>query len=48
MDEGRAVDLVYVDFSKAFGTVSCNILIDKLMKYGLDKWAVGWSENLMN
>ncbi|PKU49337.1 rna-directed dna polymerase from mobile element jockey- hypothetical protein [Limosa lapponica baueri] len=26
VDEGRAVDIVYLDFSKAFDTVSCNIL----------------------
>ena len=48
MGEGRTVDFVYLEFSKAFGTVSCNILTDKLMKYGLDKWTVRWSENLLN
>lgn len=35
--EGRAVEIVYLDLIKAFGMVSCNILIDKLMKYGLDE-----------
>ncbi|GAB0202606.1 mitochondrial enolase superfamily member 1 [Grus japonensis] len=34
VDEGRAVDVVYLDFSKAFGTVSHNILTGKLRKCG--------------
>lgn len=35
--EGRALDVVF-DFSKAFVTVSHNILIGKLRKHGLDEW----------
>ncbi|PKU46139.1 hypothetical protein llap_3551 [Limosa lapponica baueri] len=34
IDEGRAVDVVYLEFSKAFNTVSHSILIDRL-----DRWA---------
>ncbi|PKU49496.1 rna-directed dna polymerase from mobile element jockey- hypothetical protein [Limosa lapponica baueri] len=45
IDEGRAVDVVYLDFSKAFNTVSHSILIGKLRKYGLDEWTVKWIEN---
>ena len=37
VDEGRVVDVVYLDFSKAFDTISCNILIGKLRKCGLDE-----------
>ncbi|PKU39325.1 rna-directed dna polymerase from mobile element jockey- hypothetical protein [Limosa lapponica baueri] len=44
-DEGRLVDVVYLDFSKAFDTVSHSILIGKLRKCGLDEWTVGWIEN---
>ena len=35
VDEGRAVDVVYLDFSKAFDTISHNIVIGKLRKCGL-------------
>ncbi|GAB0209846.1 mitochondrial enolase superfamily member 1 [Grus japonensis] len=48
MDEGRAVDIVYLDFSKAFDTVSHNILTGKLRKCGLDEWTVRWVENWLN
>jgi len=46
--EGRAVDVVYLDFRKAFDTVSHNILLGKLRKYGLDEWSVRWIENRLN
>jgi len=48
VDEGRAVDVVYLDFSKAFDTVSHNTLIGKLRKCGLGEWSVRWIENWLN
>jgi len=33
VEEWRAVGIVYLDLSKAFDTVSCNIFITKLVKY---------------
>ncbi|GAB0203557.1 hypothetical protein GRJ2_002821300 [Grus japonensis] len=45
VDEGRAVDVVYLDFSKAFDTVSRNILVRKVRKCGLDERTVGWVGN---
>ncbi|GAB0202359.1 mitochondrial enolase superfamily member 1 [Grus japonensis] len=48
MDEGRAVDVDYLDFSKDFDTVSHNILVSKLRKRGLDEWTVRWVENWLN
>ncbi|GAB0209268.1 mitochondrial enolase superfamily member 1 [Grus japonensis] len=45
VDVGRAVDIVYLDFSKAFDTVPHSLLLEKLMRYGLDKWSVRWMRN---
>lgn len=36
LDEGKVVGIVYLDLSKAFDTVSYNILIHKLRTHGLD------------
>ncbi|GAB0190938.1 mitochondrial enolase superfamily member 1 [Grus japonensis] len=48
VDEGRAMDVVHLDFSKAFDTVSHNILIGKFRKHGSDEWTVRWIENWLN
>jgi len=42
------MDVVYLDFSKAFDTVSHNTLLGKLRKYGLDEWSVRWIEKWLN
>jgi len=42
------VDVIYLNFSKAFDTVSLNILLGKLRKFGLDEWSVRWIENWLN
>jgi len=48
VDEARAVGVVYLDFSKAFDTVSHDILLGKLRKCGLHEWLVKWIENWLN
>ena len=42
MDEGPAVDVVYLDFSKAFDAVPHNILVEKLAAHGLDGYMLRW------
>ncbi|MCQ4078919.1 hypothetical protein FK519_29625, partial [Klebsiella pneumoniae] len=37
VDEGKAVDVIYLDFSKAFDTISHSILLEKLVAHGLDR-----------
>ncbi|CAM5108706.1 unnamed protein product [Eretmochelys imbricata] len=44
VDEGKAVDILFLDFSKAFDMVSHSILASKLKKYGLDEWTIRWIE----
>jgi len=48
VDEGRAVNVVYLDFSKAFDAVSHSVLTGKLRNCGLDEWTVRWIENWLN
>ena len=55
MDEGQAVDMVYLDFSKAFDTVPHNILVEKMAAHGLDgcmlrwvkHWLDGWAQRVV-
>ena len=45
VDEGKAVDEVYLGFSKAFDTDSHSILLQKLAAHGLDRYTLGWVRN---
>ena len=42
VDEGKAVDVVYLDFSKAFDTISHGILLEKLAAQDLDGPTLPW------
>jgi len=41
VDEGKAVDIIYLEF-KAFDTVSYSILLEKLAAHGLDGCTLCW------
>ncbi|PKU46487.1 rna-directed dna polymerase from mobile element jockey-like [Limosa lapponica baueri] len=45
VDEGKAVDVLYLDFSKAFDMVSHNILLEKLAAHSLDRSTLRWIKN---
>ncbi|PKU48714.1 rna-directed dna polymerase from mobile element jockey-like [Limosa lapponica baueri] len=45
VDEGKAVDVVYLDFSKAFDTASHSIVLEKMAAHGLDGSTLRWVKN---
>ncbi|CAM4633965.1 unnamed protein product [Caretta caretta] len=48
VDEGKAVDVLFLDFVKPFDTVSHSILASKLENYGLDEWTIRWIESWLD
>ncbi|CAM5148335.1 unnamed protein product [Eretmochelys imbricata] len=48
VDKGKAVDVLLLDFSKAFDTVSHSILASKLKNYELDEWTIRWIERWLD
>ena len=40
VDEGKAVDALYLEFSKAFDAVSHSILLEQLAAHGLDRYTL--------
>ncbi|CAM4525236.1 unnamed protein product [Caretta caretta] len=48
VDEGKEVDVFFLDFSKAFDTIF-NLLATILWeKYGLDEWTIKWIESWLD
>ncbi|KAK4816607.1 hypothetical protein QYF61_018655 [Mycteria americana] len=45
VDEGKAVDVFYLDFHKAFDTVSHIIFLQKLAAHGFDRCSLRWVKN---
>jgi len=48
VDEGKAVNVVYLDISKAFDTASYSILLGKLVAHGLDRCTLCWVKNWLD
>jgi len=48
VDEGKAVDIIYLDCSKVFDTVLHSILLEKLAARGLDGCTLCWVKNWLN
>ncbi|RMC11971.1 hypothetical protein DUI87_11104 [Hirundo rustica rustica] len=48
VDAERAVDVVHLDFSKAFDTVPHSTLLDKLAAHGLDRSTLCWVRNWLD
>ncbi|GAB0177402.1 hypothetical protein GRJ2_000205400 [Grus japonensis] len=48
IDREKTVNIIYLNFSKAFNTFSHKILIEELLMYRLDEQTVWWIENWLN
>ena len=48
VDESKAVDVDYLDFSKAFDTVSHSIVMEKLVAHGLDGRMLCWVRHCLD
>jgi len=48
LDEGNSVDLIYLDFAKAFDKVPYNRLFKKLKAHGIGGKILNWIENWLN
>lgn len=45
VDEGKALDITCLDFTKAFYTISHSITLEKLAAHGLGEYTIHWLRN---
>ena len=48
LDEGRQVDVAFLDFSKAFDRVNRSILLQKLCSFGISGYLLKWCESYLS
>ena len=48
LDKGESIDIVYLDFMKAFDTVPLKRLIDKLKSYGIEYYTLRWIQEFLS
>ena len=47
-EKGETIDVVILDFAKAFDTVSHNLLLFKLNRYGISNVLLNWIRNFLS
>ena len=48
LDRGESVDVLYLDFTKAFDTVPHKRLIGKLKSYGIEYYTLRWTQAFLS
>ena len=48
MENGRTVDALYLDFSRAFDSLNHNLLVEKIRKYGIPNDSLRWLSSYLS